>query len=184
MKTIFFFLLILANTLCYSQEKLNKELKKQQIDTSKIHLINKDLLHQIIQSGDAEVYWVGIFVNYCKGTPSFLDNMTFFRNEYKSRLGVILCSSEKYKYAKSMLRVLSENSYTSFPVYMIDGDRYKEKGDSRYKGFEFRNDICEECRFTIIGVPYSIFFDKTGHIIKSGYLFKEDITNFLKTVLK
>ena len=56
----------------------------------------------------------------------------------------------------------SKNSLKSFPVYIIDGEIYREKHDTRYKGLEFRNNICEECKYSIIGVPYSIFFDKKG----------------------
>ena len=184
MKTIFIFLLLAANVLCYSQEKFYAQLEKQKIDTSQVHLINKSILKEIIQSGDAEIYWVGIFINNCVGTPYILKSVSHFDSIYKSRIKIILSSSEKYKDAASLLEVLRKHSLKSFPVYIIDGEIYREKHDTRYKGLEFRNNICEECKYSIIGVPYSIFFDKKGEIIKYGYMSKEDISKLLTSVIK
>lgn len=183
MKTTFL-LLLLANTICYAQKNFYSQLKEQHIDTSQIRVINKTIVHQIIQSGQSEVYWVGIFVNNGEDSPFLLDNMTYFKNEYKNKLSVILCSSEKYTRASAMLDLLHKNAFKSFPVYMIDADRYIEKKDNRYKGLKFRNDICDECRHIIIGNPYSIFFDKNGDVIKAGYMSKNDIWRLLNTVIK
>ncbi len=185
MKVFYVIFLLLLSNICLSQEAFKEASEKYSFDTTKVKVVNKSVLQEIISTGSSKVYWVGIFVNDCIGTPAFLENMNVIKKIYKKNLGVMLCSSEKYKYVNSMLKVLNENSFDVYPVYMIDRSVYKEKAnDSRYKGYEFRNDICEACKNIVIGVPFSVFFDKSGKVIKYGYLRKSEILEFLEGVMK
>ena len=61
---------------------------------------------------------------------------------------------------------------------------YKDKkSDSGQKGLNFRNDICEECKNDIIGVPYYIIYEKSK-IIKNGYRSKINFFEFIGSTIK
>lgn len=177
--------LLIASIFARSKKSLNEYLLKYQLDTSKYVLIDKPILQNLIANTSSEITWVAIYTNLCSGTKYLNRNVNTIHRKYDNKVQILMCSSAPYKDVYELSRVLERDSINLNPVYMIDSKSYKDKwSDDREKGFSFRKDICEPCRNDIIGVPYSIFFNKKSEVVYYGYPSKTDIDSFLNVYLK
>ena len=171
-QTIIFVCLCGINS--YGQEKFEAYVAKHTIDTNYLKSVDADNLFSIIAKSDKKLNWVAIYTNYCAGTKHILSNVKKTIEEYKG-VNIVLCSSAPYKEIPDLFKVLRKYDINITPVYIINTNRHKEKGDDRYKGFMFRKEICQECQKDIIGVPYSILFDDEGKVVRYGYLHSEEL---------
>ena len=160
-------LLLIATTHCHSQ---SATFLKYNTDTNHLKIINKPILHEILQKSTAKLNWLIMYTNYCGGTKYILNEVNEVQAKYGDKVNIILCSSAPYAEIGQMLQVLAKANVKLNAIYIIDGEIYKDKkSDDRKKAFAFRKDICEECRKDIIGVPYSIMYNNKGEITQYGY---------------
>jgi hypothetical protein len=186
MKTPFYIIIILFLTFgaLFAREKksFNDYLSENNLDSTQVLLIDKKKLNQLLTSTEAKVTWVAIYTNYCGGTPYLFRDVKKAQRLYGNQLQIILCSSAPYKEFGGLIKVLKKDTMNLPAVYIIDSEVYKDKkSDDRVKGYKFRNDICESCRNDIIGVPYTILYNKNGKVLYGGYPGRTNFDSVLHT---
>lgn len=147
-----------------------------------IKKINKEILFKEIKSKtEYKYHMVCIFTNKCIGTTSMFERIKFIESNHVTNTNIILCCSSREKHAKLTQQLVKHSGTNINQVYLIDRKIYREKWlEDRVKGFQFRNDICEDCREHEIGVPYTIIFTNSGEVHKYGYLDRHEILEILK----
>ncbi|MBK7764092.1 MAG: hypothetical protein IPI46_12235 [Bacteroidetes bacterium] len=154
-------------------------------DTNRVKLIDKNKLLRLCKSNNSKLTWVAIYTNHCSGTQYLLQDINNAILKYGNKFQILLCSSVPYAEVPEMLKVLNKYKVFVSPVYIIDSNFHKDDiEDNRVKGYDFRNDICKPCRSEIIGVPYSILFNKRGIIVYHGYNMNNEIDSILNVYLK
>jgi hypothetical protein len=110
------------------------------------------------------IYTVG-----CQGTPSELRYIQKSDSLYSDNVKFFLISSDNIApYLIQMLQKKLLRSGFFYPTYIIDHS-VKSFIDDRKRGEIFRNQVCEECRGDIIGVPYVMLFDQDDRLLFHGY---------------
>lgn len=130
--------------------------------TKHLPTINKEILYKEIDSLSSQYKYfvVVIFTNYCSGTQYInlklkrIDSITNHQSYF------FLCQSSNGKDRGDMQKIIDLYQFNGENVYLIDENLYKTKFDHRRQGMLFRNDICDLCIHTTIGVPFYIVLDR------------------------
>lgn len=134
--------------------------------------INKDILFETIEKDNEHKFFtVFIFTNGCGGG--------YYMNNLRDKLDSITDGKTKFIYAQAsrgndrgeeLEKAIAAFKLDRNDLYLIDDSKYEvAKKDSREQGMLFRNDICYECKFMIIGTVYKLIFDKDKNLLYHGF---------------
>lgn len=145
--------------------------------------IDKEKLKQILDTSKARLNIITIFTNDCGGTAYMFKNMQELKEKFPGKILFIPCSSER-ETKEGDLKALLQKYHCQDICYLIDGEKYKEKkSDTRFKGYQFRNDICNDCRIDQIGVPYYLLVEPGRHILYAGYTAPGDFDRLMEYIM-
>lgn len=145
--------------------------------------IDKEKLKQILDTSKARLNIITIFTNDCGGTAYMFETMQELKEKFPGKILFIPCSSER-ETKEGDLKALLQKYHCQDVCYLIDGEKYKEKKfDTRFKGYQFRNDICNDCRIDQIGVPYYLLVEPGRHILYAGYTLPGDFDRLMEYIM-
>jgi hypothetical protein len=169
--TFFVFFLVSFFQLSYSQTQ------------SSFPKIDKEKLKQILDTSTARLNIITIFTNDCGGTAYMFKTMQELKAKFPGKILLIPCSSER-ETKEGDLKELLQKYQCQDVCYLIDGEKYKEKkSDTRFKGYQFRNDICNDCIIDQIGVPYYLLVEPGRHILYAGYTAPGDFDRLMEYIM-
>lgn len=105
----------------------------------------------------------------CSGTPYALAYETEISEKYGDQVDHWILLSDAVKDVAYVVRALKTYGYKGV-VYLIDDKYGNDTSDSRQKGTDFRNIVCEACRDEMIGVPYRLLYNQNNSVIIHGFL--------------
>jgi hypothetical protein len=134
--------------------------------------IDKNVLYEIIEKDNTNKFFtVFIFTNGCQGG--------FYINNLQGKLDSITNGKTKFILAQAsrgndrtddLEKAISTFKLNKNDLYLIDETKYKiTKKDSREQGMLFRDDICFECKYMVIGTVYKLIFDKNKNLLYHGF---------------
>lgn len=145
--------------------------------------IDKEKLKQILDTSKARLNIITIFTNDCGGTAYMFETMQELKEKFPGKILFIPCSSERETNEGDLKALLQKYQYQDV-CYLIDGEKYKEKkSDTRFKGYQFRNNICNDCRIDQIGVPYYLLVEPGRHILYAGYTAPGDFDRLMEYIM-
>ncbi|MBK7691817.1 MAG: hypothetical protein IPJ31_12115 [Bacteroidetes bacterium] len=158
------------NFLAIPFEKVSyTKLQVKRFDEIPIHLINATNFSTLLSNAGNYFKYFVIYTVGCQGTPSELRYIQKSDSLYSDQVKFFLISSDNI--AAYLIQMLQKKLFRSgffYPTYIID-HTVKSFLDDRKRGEIFRNQVCEECRGDIIGVPYVMLFDHSNRLLFHGY---------------
>ncbi len=130
--------------------------------------VNEANLKELISKRGKFTYLV-FFTIGCKGSPYEFRYIKKSDSLYPGLLNIKMISSDNI--APYLIQILQKRLFLSkinYQTYIIDKS-IPSYLDSRKRGLLLRNQVCEECRNDIIGVPYIMLFSPEGKLLFHGY---------------
>lgn len=157
-----------AQTIALSTPQLEQSpvLSKDGIE---VRVIDEAGVQTLLTQSQKPLRLFTIITKGCGGTPDVLAYEVKISEEYGNQVDHWILVSDKVKDAPAVVSTLRKNGYKGL-VYIIDDKYGNDPSDSRQKGTDFRNILCEECRDEIIGVPYKLLYNQNNSVIMHGYL--------------
>jgi len=148
---------------CYSQENNFKT-------------IYGEMLFSAIRESDRKFFVVEIFTSYCSGTNDIANDKRIIDSITNNQTEYFLCqslSSQEVGDTNPIAEIAEKKGLNKNDIYIIDDKKYRPgKKDGRLQGMKFRDEICDQCRLLITGVPLKIIFDKNLNILFYGFKIK------------
>lgn len=147
-----------------------RDIKVENMDTTNF----KTIIHNTNQ----RFKYFAFYTTGCHGTPYEIRYIKKMDSMYKNKVDYYLVSSDNLaNYLIQIIQKTMFNFHYPYQTYIID-HQIRSFNDDRKRAFIFRNELCDECKTDIIGVPYILLYDEKGHILFHGYRgYKTEIPN-------
>jgi|GEM_PF-2327937 len=168
---IAFAVLYSATALGQISNYTTSELEQKPIlsqDGIEIRLIDARGMQTLIHKSKKPLKLFTIITRNCGGTPDALSYEAYLDGKYAENVDHWIIFSDNLRDSTKVFRKLKQFKLRG--TYYLVSDIYNEDPeDDRQKGTDLRNAICLECKQDIIGVPYTLLYDKENKIIMHGY---------------
>jgi thiol-disulfide isomerase/thioredoxin len=141
----------------------------QRFEDIEIMYINQQNFKDLLHFSGEKYKLVTLFTSGCGGTPSEMKYLRRIDSLYANQVSCITISSDNIApYLIQKIQKLSLYFKIQHQVYILD-KTIESYLDSRKRGYMFRNLLCSECQTDIIGVPYTILYDRKNQVLFHGY---------------